>query len=179
MVKRSKRSKVKPAARKKTVLKKVRSAPRKAPAKVAAKPEKPAKKIKTNLSKQELGVYKEKLINLREDILNQIKDISDDTLMKSQKDISGDMSGYSLHMADMASDNYDREFSLGIVSSEREVLFEINEALKRIEEGTYGICQISGKPISKIRLNAIPHARYSKEVMEKLEKENKDQQDIQ
>jgi len=131
------------------------------------------KKIKRRFSKRELNIYKEKLLNLKEDILNQIKDISKDTLMKSQKDISGDISGYTLHLADIASDHYERDFSLNLVSNERKILLEIEEALQRIKDGTYGICQMSGKPITKTRLKAIPYAKYSKKCQEQLEKENK------
>lgn len=131
------------------------------------------KKIKSHFGKTELEYFKEKLLNLREDIMRQIRDISEDTLMKSQKDISGDMSGYGIHIADVATDNYEREFNLGLVSEERKILFEIDEALKRIDEGTYGVCLISGKPIARNRLEAIPYAKYSKEVKEQLEKENK------
>jgi len=83
------------------------------------------------------------------------------------------MSGYGLHMADVASDNYERDFNLGIVSKERRIVMDIDAALKRIDEGTYGVCQMCGKPITKSRLKAIPYARYSKKCQEKMEKENK------
>jgi RNA polymerase-binding protein DksA len=127
--------------------------------------------MKKRLTKKELNVYKEKLLNLKDDIMNQIRDISQDTLMKSQKDISGDISGYTLHMADVASDNYERDFSLGLVSKEREIILEIDEALKRIEDKSYGICQMCQKPIGKKRLGAIPYAKYCRKCKEKLEKE--------
>ena len=131
------------------------------------------KKVKKIFSKKELDVYKEKLLNLKEDVLNQIRDISKETLMKSQKDMSGDISGYTLHLADVASDNYERDFNLNLVSAERKILLEIEEALQRIKEGTYGICKMSGKPIAKTRLKAIPYAKYTKKCQEQLEKENK------
>lgn len=131
------------------------------------------KKIKRRFSKKELDFYREKLLNLKDDILKQMREISEDTLMKTQKDISGDISGYSLHLADVASDNYERDFNLSLVSKERKIIMEIDEALKRIDEGTYGICQMSGKPIAKSRLQAIPYARYTKKCQEKLENENK------
>lgn len=122
------------------------------------------------LLKKELDIYKELLINLKEEILQQIRDISKDTLMKSQKDISGNMSGYSLHMADVASDNYEREFSLGRVSEERAIILEIDEALKRIEDKNFGVCEMCEKPIAKIRLKAIPYVKYCKRCQEKREK---------
>jgi RNA polymerase-binding transcription factor DksA len=129
--------------------------------------------MKTHLSAKELKEYKEKLINLKEEVMNKIREISEDTLMKSQKDISGDMSGYGLHIADVASDNYERDFSLGLVSDERKVLLEIEEALKRIEVKNYGICQVCEKAIAGIRLKSIPYVKCCKKCQEKMEKENK------
>jgi len=129
--------------------------------------------MKTHLSAKELKEYKERLINLKEEVMNKIREISEDTLMKSQKDISGDMSGYGLHIADVASDNYERDFSLGLVSDERKVLLEIEEALKRIEVKDYGVCQMCEKGIAAIRLKSIPYVKYCKKCQEKMEKENK------
>jgi RNA polymerase-binding protein DksA len=129
--------------------------------------------MKTHLSAKELKEYKEKLINLKEEVMSKIREISEDTLMKSQKDISGDMSGYGLHIADVASDNYERDFSLGLVSDERKVLLEIEEALKRIEAKNYGICQMCEKAVAATRLKAIPHAKYCKKCQEKMEREEK------
>jgi len=129
--------------------------------------------MKTRLSAKELKEYKEKLINLKEEVMGKIREISEETLMKSQKDISGDMSGYGLHIADVASDNYERDFSLGLVSDERKVLLEIEEALKRIEVKDYGICQVCEKAIAAIRLKSIPYVKCCKKCQEKMEKENK------
>jgi len=131
------------------------------------------KVIKKKFSKKELKFYRERLLNLKDDILEQIREISEDTIMKSQKEMSGDISGYGIHIADVATDNYERDFNLNLVSNERRIIMQIDEALKRIEDGTYGICQMSGKPISKSRLKAIPYAKYSKKCKEKIEKENK------
>ncbi|MFA7677253.1 MAG: TraR/DksA C4-type zinc finger protein [Candidatus Omnitrophota bacterium] len=131
------------------------------------------KQGKRRFTKKELEKYKEKLLDLKDDIMHQMKDISEDTLMKTQKDVSGDFSGYGLHMADVATDNYERDFNLGIVSSERRTIMEIDEALKRIEDGSYGICQMSGKPIAKTRLSAIPYAKYTKKCQEQREQEDK------
>jgi len=128
---------------------------------------------KQKFTKKELKAYQEKLFSLRDEIFSQMRDLSQDTLMKSQKDISGDISGYSIHMADVASDNYEREFNLGLVSNERRLLIEIDEALKRIEENKFGICLYCNKPIAKKRLNAIPYTRYCKKCQEKLEKEGR------
>ena len=75
-------------------------------------------------------------------------------------------------MADVASDSYERDFNLGLVSSEREIILSIDDALKRISNKTYGLCQQCEKPISKNRLEAIPYAEYCIKCKEKLEKEN-------
>ncbi len=168
-----KTAKKKPA---KKAVKKIKKAAAKAkkPAKKAAVPKKEkAKKLKTPYDKKELKEFRELLLNMKEDILARIREISEETLMKSQKEMSGDMSGYSLHMADAASDSYERDFNLGLVTNERRLLFDVEEALKRIEEGTYGVCLVSGKPIRKTRLKVIPYAKYSTVVQSKLEKEGK------
>jgi DnaK suppressor protein len=125
------------------------------------------------MTEEELNFFKESLLKMREDLVEQIEDASEDTLMKSQKDVSGDISDYSLHMADVATDNYDRDFNLNLVSNERKLLFEIDEAIKRIENKTYGICLSCNKYISKSRLKAIPYARYCTKCKRKLEQENR------
>jgi len=141
--------------------------------KKSIKKTKTAKKPKIKrLSAKELDLFKKNVLKLRSELIEQIRDISENTLMKSQKDISGDISGYSLHMADMASDNYERDFNLNLVSSERKVLLEIEDALKRIDDKTYGVCSSCGKFISKSRLKAIPYARYCTKCKNKLEQEN-------
>ncbi len=109
--------------------------------------------------KKETKKYKESLLKLKERISEDVKHISEDTLKKSQKDAAGDMSGYTLHLADVATDAYDREFSLGLASNDRNVLVQIDDALKRIEEGDYGTCEECEKPIAKVRLKALPFAR--------------------
>ena len=129
--------------------------------------------MKKRFTKKDLSLYKEKLFNLKDDTLNQIRDISEDTLMKSQKDMSGDISGYGIHLADVATDNYERDFNLSLVSKERKIVMAIDAALKRIEDKTYGICEMCKKHIAKSRLNALPHAEYCRKCKEKLEKENK------
>ncbi|MBN2483290.1 MAG: TraR/DksA C4-type zinc finger protein [Candidatus Omnitrophica bacterium] len=129
-------------------------------------------KKKKRFLKKDLDIYKEKLLNLRDEMYAQIKDLSEDTLMKSQKEMSGDISGYGIHMADVASDNYERDFNLGLVSSERKILREIDDALKRVEEKDYGACLECGCEITKRRLNAIPYARHCKQCQEEIEQKD-------
>lgn len=125
-----------------------------------AKPKKTAEEKKFKIKKmsgKDLKKYKQLLLKEREKIGGGLSHIAQETLNKSQRDASGDLSGYSFHMADMASDNYEVEFSLGRASDEQDLLYSIDEALKRIEDGTYGNCPQCGKQIPKRRLDAIPH----------------------
>jgi len=126
--------------------------------------------LKKKLNKKQAENFKKKILELKEEIIAEIKHISDDTLKKSQKEASGDISGYTYHMADVATDTYDREFSLGIASNEREILYELDDALKRIEEGTYGICEDCKTSIAKKRLAAVPYARLCVKCQSKKEK---------
>ena len=113
-------------------------------------------KIK-KLPKSVLKKYKQLLVAEREKVGGGLSHIAETTLNKSQRDASGDLSGYSYHMADMASDDYEREFSLGRATDEQKILYLIDEAMKRVHDGTYGSCLQCGKLISKKRLQAIPH----------------------
>jgi RNA polymerase-binding protein DksA len=127
-------------------------------------------KVKKKFSKSDLKNFKKIVLKKKEEVLSDLKHISDDTLRKSQKEASGDISGYTYHMADVATDNYDREFSLGLASSERKSLYELDDALKRIEEGTFGICDDCKSSITKIRLKAVPSARLCIKCQQKREK---------
>ena len=126
--------------------------------------------MKKKFSKSDLKDFKKIVLKKKEELLNDLKHISDDTLRKSQKEASGDISGYTYHMADVATDNYDREFSLGLASNERKSLYELDDAIKRIEEGTFGICDDCKSSITKIRLKAVPSARLCIKCQQKREK---------
>ncbi|MBV9464050.1 MAG: TraR/DksA C4-type zinc finger protein [Verrucomicrobiae bacterium] len=115
---------------------------------------------------------KQKLVELRDRILEGMDTLERDNLRKLPSDASGELSHYGTHMADAGSDSYDRDFALSILSQEQDALYEIEEALKRLEDGRYGTCEMSGKAIPKMRLEAIPFARYSVECQAQLEKEH-------
>jgi len=116
------------------------------------------RKIKIKrMPKKELNKYKALLVKEREKIGGGINHITQDALKTSQREASGDLSGYSFHMADVASDNYEVEFSLGRASDEQNILYTIDEALKRVKDGSYGSCTQCGKQIPKRRLDALPH----------------------
>ena len=126
--------------------------------------------MKKKFTKKDLIDFKKIVLKRKEELLDGIKHISEDTLHKSQKDASGDISGYTYHMADVATDTYDREFSLGLASNERKALYELDDALKKIEEGTFGICEDCQRLITKIRLKAVPYARLCVKCQHKREK---------
>lgn len=110
------------------------------------------------------------LVDLRNHVLTALGEHTEETLLKSSKDDSGDLSGYGQHMADAGTDTFDRDFALSLVSSEQEALAEIEAAIKRIHHGTYGICEVTQKPIDKERLLAVPFTRYSAEAKKQVER---------
>jgi RNA polymerase-binding protein DksA len=125
---------------------------------------------KSGLTSAEVRKFKALLLAKRTEILSNIISMEDEALKKSRQDASGDLSSMPIHMADMGTDNFDQEFTLGLMDSERKLIKEIDEALDRIENSTYGICEGSGKSIPKARLEAIPWARYCIEYVQLLEK---------
>jgi len=126
--------------------------------------------LKNKFTKKDLMEFKKIILKKKEEIADGIKHIAEDTLKKSQKDAAGDISGYTYHMADVATDTYDREFSLSLASNDREALYELDDALKKVEEGTFGVCESCKLLISKNRLKAVPSARLCVKCQDKKEK---------
>jgi RNA polymerase-binding transcription factor DksA len=114
--------------------------------------------------------YYKLLLDLRTHLTEGIERHSEETLKRSAKDDAGDLSAYGQHMADAGTDTFDRDFALSMVASEQEALSEIDAAIKRIHDGTYGVCEITQKPIAKERLLAVPFTRYSAEAQKDLER---------
>ena len=114
---------------------------------------------------------KDKLLQLRDAMVDSMAGVAQDTLRARAE--GSEASAFGMHQADAGSDAYDRDFALSLLSQEQDALYEIDEALKRIELGTYGKCEMSGKPIMHARLEAIPFARYTVECQSQLEKQNK------
>ncbi|MDP8298982.1 MAG: TraR/DksA family transcriptional regulator [Candidatus Tantalella remota] len=127
---------------------------------------------KNPYNKKELVEIREKLIEKKAQILQDNISLQGDSFKKSFKDASGDLSGYSFHMADMATDLYDREFSLELAEGERERLFALDEAIKRIDEGSYGQCDMCGVRITKQRMKFQPQAKRCIKCQEEEEKSN-------
>jgi RNA polymerase-binding transcription factor DksA len=113
--------------------------------------------------KPEWVKYHRRLVELREQLLRQMSGLA--------KESAQEMPGYSLHMADSGTDNFDRDFALSLLSSDQDAIYEIDEALKRIHRRTYGVCELTGKPIPKARLEAIPWARFTVQAQAQLERE--------
>ncbi len=115
---------------------------------------------KTTLSDEEIETFRLLLIEKRSQLIGDVSTMENEALRKTRSDSSGDLSMMPIHMADIGTDNYEQEFTIGLIENEREMLKEIDEALRRIEDRTYGICVATHKPISKARLKVKPWARY-------------------
>ena len=130
-----------------------------------------AKASKDNkLTTAEISHFKELLLEKRKEILGAVNDIENEALKKSRMDASGDLSSMPIHMADLGTDNYEQEFSLGLMDGERKILREIDNALAKIDEGTFGVCEATGKQIQRARLEAQPWAKFCVDYARMLEK---------
>ena len=158
---------------------KTKSATKPAPAKAAAPhkgangatPPKPAApKIKVKLTPF-LEKQKDRLLQLRDSLLDAMAGVAKDNLRSRAE--GSEASAFGMHQADAGSDAYDRDFALSLLSQEQDALYEIEEALKRLDLGTYGVCEVSGKPIAHARLEALPFARLTVECQSQIEKMGK------
>lgn len=113
--------------------------------------------------------FKQLLLEKRREILRNVNEFEDTALKKSRLDAAGDLSSMPIHMADIGTDNYEQEFALGLMDSEIRLLREIDQALERLENKTYGICEGTGKPIARARLEAQPWARHCVDYARRLE----------
>jgi DnaK suppressor protein len=185
--KKKKSSAAKPAVRK--PVRKLHA--RKATPKKSSREKKPSRRLpKTNLEGTEspaavlLGLnhrekkldpfvrqQKQKLLQLRDAVVDSMAGVAQGTLRSRAE--GSEASAFGMHQADAGSDAYDRDFALSLLSQEQDALYEIDEALKRIELGTYGKCEMSGKPIPRARLEAIPFARFTVECQSQLERQSK------
>jgi DnaK suppressor protein len=160
---------------KKTVKKPVKKAVKTAPKKTVQKtvrPQagKPSQASSKRLSKRELDHFKAKLLTEKNRVLEEMNDLQENNLKQSISDASGENSRYTYHLGDVASLSYGREFSMGLAERQQKYLEEIDEALERVAEGTYGICKVTGELISNERLEEVPVAKYSVKGKEMLER---------
>ena len=113
--------------------------------------------------KSEWQGFCQNLLDLREQLTKQMNGLAEESAQE--------LAGYSLHMADSGTDNFDRDFALSLLSSDQDAVYEIEEALKRIERKTFGVCELTGKTIPRARLEAIPWTRFTVDAQAQLERE--------
>ena len=180
--KTAKKAPAKKKAAKKTSVKKTpikKASAKKTPAKKAPAKKKPSSKTVASIAVsggsplsgkiarnkyfkvKDLREQLKRLLLLRERVSGEISSISLNSLSPTDRDPS---------LSDQGTDTFDREFALKQLSSEQDVLFEIDEAIRRLETGTYGICEMSGEPINIERLQALPYVRYTISTQSELEK---------
>lgn len=121
----------------------------------------------------ELAQYKKTLLELRQKLVENVHFMEDEALGKSRQDASGDLSNVPIHMADVGTDNYDRDLTIGLIQNGEEELRAIDEALERIGDKTYGTCEECGKKVSKVRLTALPYVKNCIECQRQEEKADK------
>ncbi len=124
----------------------------------------------SGLTEKDLAELHAALLAKRAELLGDVKALHSEATRANRQDASGDLSSMPIHMADIGTDNYEQEFTLGLIESERQVLREIEEALDRMRNGTYGLCVATGQPIGRARLKAHPWARHCYAYKLQLEK---------
>ena len=110
------------------------------------------------MKKSEMNEYKGILMGLRARLRGDVTQLADEALKRNRQDASGDLSTMPIHMADIGSDTFEQDFTLTLMESEEKTLQQIETALTRISDSTYGTCEVCGEAIPKTRLQAIPYA---------------------
>jgi RNA polymerase-binding protein DksA len=126
--------------------------------------------VKKRLSKKDIEHFNNKLLEEKKRVLEEVGQLQSGNLLESLSDSSGEVSRYSYHLGDTASISYGREFSMSLSERQQKYLEQVDKALERIKDGTYGICQVTGELIPIERLEEVPVAKYSvkgKEIVEK------------
>ncbi len=113
--------------------------------------------------------YKERLLALRARLRGDVSQMADAVLEKTPMQATGDLSAMPIHMADVGTDNFEREFTLTLMESKDRTLEQIEAALERIEDGIYGVCEECDAKIPKVRLNAIPYTILCMKCSSRLE----------
>ncbi len=128
----------------------------------------PRPKVKSPYGKKELAHFRQILLRKRAELVGDVSQMESEAL----KGGSGSLSNLPQHMAEQGSDTYDQSLALEIAATDRKLIREIDDAIKRIDNGTYGVCELTGKPINAERLEELPWARYSIEAARELERRN-------
>lgn len=112
----------------------------------------------TALSTEDVRTFREILIGLQSRLRRDLDQMTDEALRQGAGEAAGGLSTLPNHLADIGTESFDQDFAIGLIENEQETLQQIDEALGRIEAGTFGVCQDCGQPIAKPRLQAIPYA---------------------
>ncbi len=121
------------------------------------------------MKKADMKIYKDRLLSLRARLRGDVNQMADAALKKSRSESNGDLSSMPIHMADIGSDNFEQEFTLSLMQTEEGTLSQIETALERLEDGSYGMCEECGSKIPKARLNALPYASFCVKCAEQQE----------
>lgn len=121
------------------------------------------------LKSDEVESFRQVLVDLRARLRGDLDQMTDEALRRDQPDSSGNLSNVPLHMADVGTENYDQEFTLGLIENEQGTLEQVHEALDRINAGTFGRCQECSEPIARPRLQALPYTRHCIQCARELE----------
>jgi DnaK suppressor protein len=144
--------------RKRSTARKSAATPKVVPAPTPQAPAKPPGGGR--LTARDIENFRQMLLDKRAEILGDFNSLQGENSAENRSESAGDLSSMPIHMADLGTDNYELEFTLGLIEGERAILQEIDEALERIAKGTYGKCLATGQPIGKARLRAKPWAKY-------------------
>ena len=115
--------------------------------------------MEKEMKAEEVAQFKKLLLSLRERLVGKVDVMQGETLKKSRQDASGDLSNVPIHMADVGTDNYERDIMIELIQNGEEGVRNIDIALEKIEEGTFGVCELCAKKINKERLKAVPYAK--------------------
>ncbi|HHT9129932.1 MAG TPA: TraR/DksA family transcriptional regulator [Candidatus Brocadiaceae bacterium] len=124
------------------------------------------------MREEEIAQFKKLLLLLREKLVGKVDVMQEEALKKSRQDASGDLSNVPIHMADVGTDNYERDLMIELIQSGEQGLRDIDSALEKIEEGTFGICELCGKKINKERIKAVLSAKLCIDCQREEEVEN-------
>lgn len=128
--------------------------------------------MEKEMKAEEVAQFKKLLLSLRERLVGKVDFMQGEALKKSRQDASGDLSNVPIHMADVGTDNYERDIMIELIQNGEESVRSIDTALEKIEEGTFGVCELCAKKINKERLKAVPYAKLCIDCQREEEIEN-------
>ena len=115
--------------------------------------------MEKEMKAEEVAQFKKLLLSLRERLVGKVDFMQGEALKKSRQDASGDLSNVPIHMADVGTDNYERDIMIELIQNGEEGVRNIDTALEKIEEGAFGVCELCAKKRNKERLKAVPYAK--------------------